>query len=194
NKLQSKRRTTAVIPIQAQEPDALDLLLPQPSGLRVHDFVDAGVFTTYRIKRYPNEKEFSGVFFDARLRLVDWLPIDAWATLDPYEGEFTDARVEVAWWNLEDSSRLALQYLYRRDKRNQVSSELSLFPYDRWSFRVYTRYDLELSELEEQGYFVEHKTSCLGMGSGYKKVGEDDQIWFQVWLTAFPKSYIKMGL
>lgn len=194
NKLQSKRRTAAVIPIEAREPDALDLLLPQTSGLRVHDFVDAGVFTTYRIKRYPDEKEFSGVFFDARLRLVDWLPIDAWATLDPYEGEFTDARVEVALLNLEDSSRLGVQYLYRKDKRNQVSAELNLFPYDRWSFRVYTRFDIELSELEEQGYFVEHKTSCLGIGTGYKKVDEDDQIWFQVWLTAFPKSYIKMGL
>lgn len=194
NKLQSKRWSTGVLPLQPASVLGTTPSLLQPTGQSVHDFLDVGVFTFYRLDPQPLENQFSDVFFDARLRLVDWLPVDAWATLDPYEGEVTEARVEVALLDLVDSSRLALQYLYRKDKRNQMSAEVNLFPYDRWSFRVYTRFNLDLSELEEQGYFVEHKTSCLGVGAGYKKVDEDDQIWFQVWLTAFPKSYIKMGL
>ncbi|HOW98801.1 MAG TPA: LPS assembly protein LptD [Kiritimatiellia bacterium] len=197
NKLQTKRLAGGILPLQpAETGGAASLAAPSISGQRVHDLVDVGVFTTYRIERFDEVHDFSDIYFDARLRLVDWLPIDTWVSYDPYESEVTEARVEASWLNLEDASRLSLQYLYRLDKRNQVAAELHLFPYDPWSFRVYTRYNIDISELEEQGYFVEHKTSCLGIGTGYKRVEEDDddQIWFQVWLTAFPKSYIKMGL
>ncbi len=196
NKLQSKRRTGQVVPVEPPDSSVTDLLLPQNSGLTIHDFLDVGVFSTYRLDPYPGENDFSNVDFDARLRLVDWLPIDAWVTYDPYESEITEARVEAALLDLEDASRLSVQYLYRLDKRNQVATDLRLFPYDPWSFRLYMRYDIETSELEEQAYFIEHKTSCLGIGTGYRRVelDDDDQIWFQVWLTAFPKSYIKMGL
>ena len=199
NKLQTKRQTSMARPLPPEGAPATtdEDTLPLRGGQQtVQDLVDVGAYTYYRLEPEPQENDFSEIYFDARLRLVDWLPVDAWADLDPYEGEFTEARVEAALLNLEDSSRLGLQYLYRKDSRDQVAADLNLFPYDRWSFRVYARYNIDLSELEEQSYFVQHKMSCLGLGVGYKRVelDDDDQIWFQVWLTAFPQSYIKMGL
>lgn len=189
NKWQTKRTVSGVRPIGADTgPGAAS----QPSHT-VYDLLDVGVFTTYRLDPLEDEEDFSDIWLDARIRVVDSLPVNLWATYDPYESEVTEARAELAWLDFESESRVSVQYLYRKDRTDQVSGELKLWPNARWSFTTYARYALDQSELEEQAYFVEHRTSCLGIGVGYKEVDDDQQIWFQLWLTAFPKTYIKMG-
>lgn len=160
---------------------------------RVHDLVDADVWSTYRIEKDKDEEDFSDIFYDVELRLADWWMVDIDGSYDQYEGNLSELNTQLAFI-LPDTSRIGLEYRYKRDGREQVSGELALFPTARWSFNAYGRYSIERSQLDEQAYFVQHKNDCIGWGLGYKQVDEDEQYWFQLWLVAFPSSSIDLGL
>jgi len=160
---------------------------------RVHDLIDVDVYSYYRIEKDEDEEDFSNVFVDTRLRLQEWWAMDFDAEYDPYEGEVDKFNTQLAFLGREDT-RLSLEYRYQKDRRDQVAGELVLFPNRNWSFTIYERYSFELSELEEQSYFVQHKTRCMGYGAGFRKVGEDLQFWFQIWLLAFPNTSLELGL
>lgn len=159
----------------------------------VHDLVDLNVWSTYYVEKPEDtDNDFSDIFFKTQLRLMDWLPIDFKGAYDEYENNLDefDTQVAVIW---PDQTRLALDYRYGFDSYDQLASELTLFPNNRWSFNAYGRYSFEESLLEEQSYFVEHKGRCVGWGVGFKEIDEDWQAWFRVWLTAFPKSNVALG-
>jgi hypothetical protein len=53
------------------------------------------------------------------------------------------------------------------------------------------RYDEKRDEWEERRAVVTHKFNCIGMGIGYRSDEDDEQqIWIQLWLTAFPQTFI----
>jgi len=160
---------------------------------RVHDFVNLDVWTTYRFDKEENEKDFTDFFFDAELRLVDWMAIDFDGAYDSYESEVDTFNTQVGLFLAQDT-RVALEYRYQKDRRDQVSGEFTLFPNARWSLTTYHRYGFEEGELEEQSYFVQHRSSCMGYGLGFRQVDEDLQFWFQIWLLAFPNTTIELGL
>jgi LPS-assembly protein len=159
----------------------------------VHDLVDLNVWSTYYVEKPDGaSNDFSDIYFKTQLRLVDWLPIDFKGAYDQYEGtvDTFDTQVAVIW---PDQTRLAIDYRYADNSYDQLASELTLFPNRRWSLNAYGRYSFENSIVEEQSYFVEHKGRCVGWGVGFKKIDEDLQVWFRVWLTAFPKSNVALG-
>ncbi|MFH0954345.1 MAG: LPS assembly protein LptD [Verrucomicrobiota bacterium] len=165
---------------------------------QVHPLVDANVWTTYRIERDEGQEDFSDLNFKTELRLVDWWMMDFDGGYDMYDNSISTFNSEIAFVST-DESRLGLEYRYKRDRRDQVAAELSLWPNNAWSFNTYGRYSFESGEMEENSLFIEHKTRCLGVGLGYKQVykaeGQDDvQFWLQVWLLAFPKSSVELGL
>lgn len=168
NKLQTKRRT------------------------RVHDLVDVDVWTTYRFDAEEDEDDFSDLFFDTELRLSDWVMIDFDGSYDPYEGNISTFNTQCGLI-FPDESRLSAEYRYADSVRDQLAAELKLFPNLRWSFEAYGRYAIDRSELEEQSYFVTHKTSCIGWGLGFKEIDSDLQVWAQFWLLALPKSSVNIG-
>lgn len=162
------------------------------------DLVNALLFTDYRIEKDRGEEDFSDVFFDVELRLARTLPIDFDGAYDPYEGEFSRFSLQAALI-MADASTLSLDYNYGRDDYHQAGAELKLFPNNKWSFLTYARWDLDEGDLQEHSYFVQRSTACLGYGVGFRQIrkedGEEDdnRIWIQIWLTAFPEGRIRAG-
>jgi len=156
------------------------------------DIIDLNLYSFYRIEKDEDDEDFSDLFMDAELRFVKWMPIELDGSYDMYESEVNTFNTEVKLL-FPDKSNVGLEHRYRRDDQSLLGARMSLFPQDRWSFDSGVRYDFEGSELEEHYYVIKHKGQCLSWGLGYKQVDEDEQIWLQLWLTAFPDAMIDAG-
>ncbi len=163
------------------------------------DFVNANVFTDYRIEKDEDEKDFSDLFFKVELRLSQHLPIDFEGAYDMYESEFSRFSVQAALL-ANDESALSVDYNYARDSYNQAGVELKLFPNASWSFVTYARWDMEGEGLQEHSYYVQRQSRCLGYGIGFRQIVKDEEegkdeniVWVQLWLMAFPDSAMKIG-
>ncbi len=165
---------------------------------RVHDLIDANVWTYYLVDKEEGENDFTDANFKVRLKLVDWWLMDFDGTYDMYGRQINTFNTQVALIG-GDESRLDLEYRYALDRREQIASEINLWPNSRWSCGGFVRYSMFYQTLEETGAFIKHKTSCLGIGLGYDEIynqdTEDDfQVWIQIWLLAFPKSFIDISM
>lgn len=159
----------------------------------IHNLVDADVWTSYRIKKDEGMEDFSEIGFDVNTAVLERWRADFDGAFDPYETELT--RLNTQWaFLLPEDSRLTLEYRYQKTRRDQVAAELALFPNQRWSFTTYGRYSFDDSELQEHSYFVQHRGRCIGTGVGLRQVQDDFQVWLQLWLIAFPKSSLELGL
>ncbi|MCX7007632.1 MAG: hypothetical protein NTY53_10370 [Kiritimatiellaeota bacterium] len=159
----------------------------------IHNLIDADVYTYYRFENPAGTtNDFSDIYTLTRLRPVDWLMVDFDAAFNPYNSEFSFFNTQIALLD-DDESRLAVEYRYTKDNNNLISGELMLFPRDRWSFRLYGRYDIDNAHLQEQSYLVQHKDDCLGIGVGVRRLDNDTMFWVQFWLTAFPQMAADLG-
>lgn len=164
---------------------------------RIHDFIDINMFTIFRIDPDEDENDFDDFFFDARLRLADWIHVDFDGAYDWYENEMRLFNTQLHLY-ARDRSRFSVEYRYNRDRRQTVQPEVVLFPRARWSYRAYWRYDIEESDLEEQSYMIQRRFDCtkLALGVRGRADGEDDtewRAWAQVTLLAFPDSELRIG-
>ncbi|MCO5069149.1 MAG: LPS assembly protein LptD [Kiritimatiellae bacterium] len=163
------------------------------------DLVNANVYTDYRLEKDKDEEDFSDVYFKVELRLSQQVPIDFEGAYDPYESEFSRFSAQAAIM-ADDLSALSLDYNYARDNYNQAGVELKLFPNARWSFITYARWDMEGEGLQEHSYYVQRQTRCLGYGIGFRQIVKDEAeeedeniVWVQLWLMAFPDSSLNIG-
>ncbi len=156
------------------------------------DLIDLNLYTYYIIEKDEGQEDFSNIFWDADMSLVSWLSIEFDGSYDPYDSEVDDFSTQVGYL-ANDLSRVGVEYRYRLDQQSLAGLFLDLFPQDRWSFEIDYRMDFEADELEEQSYFIRHTGKCVGVGVGYSQVDDDETVWLQVWLTAFPDSMIDIG-
>ncbi len=159
---------------------------------RVHDMIDLDTFTIFRIEPERDERDFANLFFDARLRLADWVRINFDGEYDWYETEIARFNTQMAFIR-EDRSTLALEYRFDRDRRQLLMGELSLFPEQKWSFHMHWRYDIDENDLEEHSYMVERRFNCTGVGIGIRERDDEVRVFGQVWLLAFPGSELQLG-
>lgn len=160
----------------------------------IRDLIYLDTFATLNLDPDDEKDEETFRSFTAELELKPFTGV-SWNTemvYDNYTNEVSDLnttlrirKTELIWF--------ATQYRYKLNKREQVSVDLTLFPETHWEGRVYGRYDLEESHLDEYSVYFIHRTNCLGFGLGvrirpdYDDDGEDDYtIWAQVWPLAFP--------
>ena len=204
NKLQT-RRHGGRIRDQEDDRDELGRLLNDHDELdqedahrtRIHDFIDIETYTIYRLDPAPEQNDFDDFFFNARMRLTDWLRIDFNGAYDWHENE---VRVFNTRWGFfaADRSHLGLEYRYTRDRRQSVQANIDLFPRGRWSYTGMWRYDIDNSELEEQVYLVQRRFDCTRLGIGVRgRLRDADEtewrVWAQVSLLAFPDQEMRLG-
>lgn len=163
------------------------------------DLVNADVFTDYNLDKDEGEKEFSDFYFDVELRLSKYMPIDFDGAYDSYEGELSRFSLQAAVL-ADESGALSVDYNYRRDRFNQAGLELKVFPNSRWSFITYARFDMEGEGLQEHSYYLQRHTRCIGYGVGFRQIVKDEEeekdeniVWVQLWLMAFPDSALQIG-
>jgi LPS-assembly protein len=164
-----------------------------------HNLIYADVFTTLLMEPEEGEESFNEIGFRTELRPWRWLSWDFAGAFDTVESEARTLSTQVEI-KADDVLKLGLDYRFDRDIRDQIAGDLTLFPEQRWSGRIYARMDLEESELEEHSYYLIHRTRCLGIGLGVRIRPEqsadgDDNItgWIRIWPLAFPGFSSSLG-
>ena len=164
---------------------------------RIHDLVFADVYTPLNLDpdKDAGEETFERVGAKAELLPVTpfyWNLKGEYNVQESYLQTFdTQAGLE-----FETYFRGGVDYRYKRDTRDSIAGDVTLFPEQRWEGRVYVRLDLEENHVEEHSYYLIHRTRCLGIGLGvrirpdYDDEGEDDySVWFRIWPLAFPQFF-----
>ncbi len=169
------------------------------AGRTVHDLVDANLHTLFRIEKRGNERDFDTINADVRLRPDDGFRLDFDGQYDPYESEITAFNARMTLKNVEES-RWDLEYRYRANDRNQVLSEVTLLPRRPWTFGFSHRFDADEGRLEEHGYWVRRRMTCVGWSIGFTHEPardtadrDDYRVWFRLWLLALPEWGVDIG-
>lgn len=152
---------------------------------RIVNFLDADLYTAYRLDPLDDGNEFGPVDADLQMLLTDHFRIQSDLEYDMYDASFNryNARLK---YQTDDLSEYAFEYRYLSDTRSLYAASVDLFPNDDWSYQFLARYDTTFGEWRDRRVMVNHKFDCVGMGVGFK-MDEDDELtlWFQLWLTAF---------
>ncbi|MGD9782726.1 MAG: LPS-assembly protein LptD [Kiritimatiellia bacterium] len=168
----------------------------------VHNLLFANVFATLLLDpdEDENEETLGDVGFKTELRPWSWFSWDFDGSYDTQTNSLrtfnTQARVES-----KDNFIFSVDYRYSRDSSEAVAGDLTVFPEQRWSGRVYARMDMEAEEIDEHSYYLIHRTRCLGIGLGLRirpaaeGSDEDDDytVWFRFWPLALPEFYSALG-
>ena len=91
-----------------------------------------------------------------------------------------------------------MEYRFRKDDTSLLQADVTLFPKARWTCNAYGRYEMENSQLEEVGGFLQRNYDCIAVRTGVGflpthtrsdgVVIEDEwRVLLGVWLTAFPE-------
>ncbi len=157
------------------------------SGTRIANFLDADLFTSYRLETQDDEDDFGPLEGDIELSLTDHFNIQSDFEFDWNESEFKDFNAR-AYLMTEDMSEYGFEYRYSTN-RVLYTPYVRLFPNEKWSFDAYAQYDSENGVWQERRLTVRRKFDCVGMGVGFEIDDEDEAtIWLQFWLNAFPQS------
>jgi len=154
---------------------------------RIANFLDADIFTSYRLDYSEDGNPFGPVGADLQMSLSDRFRIQSDLEYDMYAGKFNDYNARLNYTSA-DQSQYAVAYRYLEGSRSLISTSAELFPNDDWSYNFMMSYDSTWQEWRERRVMVNHRFDCIGMGVGLK-LDEDDEmsLWFQLWLTAFGK-------
>lgn len=175
-----------------------------PSGAtRAVDLVNVGLSTAYDL-RSEADPSLRDLRVDTELQLVDW----AWARIDlVYDTDASDIasiNSELRFVHPETRNRLSIDQRFRNDRDHTLQFSYEVNPLGQVGMRGYTRYELEDAGFEEQEILFTYKTDCVGYGVGGKwtrgdefadgtSTDDDFEVWFQIWLTAFPRAVLGSG-
>ena len=171
---------------------ARNLLQTKRGDKRIANFLDADVYTIYRLNAPGSERSFSNLVADAEMSLTDNFFIQSDLEYNWYTGELSPANARLKYVS-DDQSEYSFEYRHLAGVRSLYTPRVKLFPNDKWSYELSASYDQEYNEWYERRVLVTHKFDCIGMGVGLK-VDKDNQpqFWVQFWLLAFPQGSFGM--
>ena len=166
---------------------------------QTHNLVYLDFTALFDLDAEEGEDTLESLSAKAELKPWSWLMWD-------FDGRYTTESGEIDQFNTqvkimaEELFTLTGEYRYRLDSREAVEGDLTFLPEQRWSGRVYARVDLDKDHLDEHGYYIVHRTRCLGIGLGVRirpDYGEDEEddytVWFRIWPLAFPEMMGTIG-
>lgn len=175
-----------------------------PNGRhQIHDLVNFIVSTEYDL-RSDADPALGNVLVDTELKLVDWASARVEFLYNVDQSELDTMDSEIRFQQPESKNFISLTQRYRLDDTHTMQLNYQLNPKGRFGFRGYSRYELESEGFEEQSVLFTLQTECIGYGIGGKwqqgdqftdgTADDDDyEVWFQLWLTAFPRAIMGLG-
>jgi LPS-assembly protein len=164
-----------------------------------HNLIYADVFSTLNMDPDEDQEALGDIGFRTEWRPISWFKWDFDGAYDTQDSSVRTFSTQAEVRN-GDLFTVGVDYRLARDVRELVAGDLTLFPGQRWSGRVYVRMDLEDSQVEEHSYYVVHRTRCLGIGLGLRVRPEQDAdsednytVWFRIWPLAFPSFASSIG-
>jgi lipopolysaccharide assembly outer membrane protein LptD (OstA) len=172
-------------------------------GHRVRDMVNLNLTSLYDL-RSEADPSLGDMVADLELDVVEWLTLRTEARYDTDVGELEDMLTEVEFVAPVSKNSLRINQRFRQDRDHTLQVAYDLNPKGKVGLRGYTRYELEEEGFEEQQLLLRIEGECVGYGFGGKWIQgdvfadgtqEDDkyEVWFQFWLTAFPRSVLSTG-
>lgn len=179
--------------------------LQTKQGPRVDSIMDLDVFTTYDLDD-EDDRPFYNTGLKSEFHLTPECQVFMDGMYDVNDSELdvfnTRVRLSGAVWKADVEHRYRLGDDAGNETSNLLAADVSYAPNIKWQFGLYDRYELEQSQLEEQGVYVTRALDCLAfrVGGSYlpsytrddgTERGEDFRVSFQMWLTALPN--IRVG-
>ncbi len=157
----------------------------------VANLLDLNVFIDYHFTADEDkgEENVGPVGFDAESYPIEDLKIKLDGTYGTHGESFSNFNGYITYTAF-DLSKLGFEYRYLTDVNDLYTISLDLFPEEIWSVGSYWRYQVYGAVMEEQSYYIGHRSDCLGTRVGYTGRGDDWDIWVQLWLVAFPDARV----
>ncbi|MDD2236397.1 MAG: LPS assembly protein LptD [Kiritimatiellae bacterium] len=161
----------------------------------VANLLNLNVFMDYHFSADEDkgEENIGPVGFDAESYPLEDLKIKIDGSFGTHGESFSNFNA-YATYKAFDLSKFGLEYRYRKNYNDLYTVSLDLFPEETWSIGAYWRYQVLGANMEEQTYYIGHRSDCLGKRFGYTGRGNDWDIWFQIWLIALPDSQVGSSL
>jgi len=162
----------------------------------IADIFDIDVFTSLRLDPEEDENELGPLRIDGDAQPTDLVWLDFDGSYDWEESDVTDFNLRMALGGMRDT-RAYINYGFREDDKNLLAADIDYYPTDDWGLGFYSRYDIDDSEMEENRVSLLHKMDCVGWEVGLRALAgrgeqeDETELWFQVWLLAFPNMEIK---
>ncbi len=156
-------------------------------GKRVRNLLDVDMYNDRMFMPYETDEHYGPFTALIKSELSDELSLRSDLNYNWYGESFYNfnARAEYRedfWGNY------FFEYRYLKKQHDQVTFSFDLMPKEKWSPGAYWRYQFMDARMEEQTYYLTRRTRCLGITGGYTGRGDDWDVWFQIWLLAFPDS------
>lgn len=162
--------------------------------------VDVNVWTTANLDPDEDEDTFQTLSMQTRLRPSRWIQIDADGVYDVSAATLSTLNSRFALAD-QDQWRVGVEHRFRDAASNLLIFDATFAPNQEWDLNVFSRYEFEVSRLEEQGGYVQRNFDCMSVrlgGSvlpGFTRTDgtreeADYRVLLAFWLTAFPE----MGL
>jgi hypothetical protein len=162
---------------------------------QVANLLNLNVYLDYRFSADEDkgEENVGPLCFDAESYPLEDLKIKLDGSYGTHGEGFSNFNAYVTY-KAFDMSKFGVEYRYRQDVNDLYTISLDLFPEETWSVGSYWRYQVYGAVMEEQSYYIGHRSECLGTRIGYTGRGDDWDIWFQIWLVALPDSQVGTGI
>lgn len=154
------------------------------------DLVDLWIGTNYYPEAYEegegDERSFSHISADLKLRPFDWLAMDMDANWDQYDKEIDSFNTEMVLYR-DDKLSLGLGYRYLNGSDKLWTSEVNYTVNSDWAFRMSHRFEFDSGQLQEQEYIVFRDLHCWNLAFTFREYSQIDEKTFFVVL--YPKAY-----
>jgi lipopolysaccharide assembly outer membrane protein LptD (OstA) len=169
----------------------------------IHDLLNVSVSSFYDL-RSDADPHLGNVLVDTELKLVDWARARVEFLYDTDESEINTVFSELRFEHPDSRSWISLDQRFRKDDTHTVQLNYRLNTRSPIGLEGYTRFELEDDGMEEQDIMLTFETDCVGYGFGGRwrrgdnfldgtRDDDDYEIWFQLWLTAFPRAILGSG-
>lgn len=159
--------------------------------------VDVNVFTTANLDTQDGEDTFRTVSMNTRLRPSPWMQIDTDGIYSLQESELSSFNARLSL-SQEEQWRIGVEHRFRSETSNLLIFDTTFAPNRDWNFNVFSRYEFEVSRLEEQGGYVQRNFDCMSVRLGGSvlpgftrtdgsREDADYRVLLAFWLNAFPQ-------
>ena len=160
----------------------------------VRNLIDLNLYLDYAFETVDDTDEATGpLVFDMESYPTDELRLRIDGNWDTHGAGISNFNAR-AYYSATSFGGAGIEYRYLESENDQFTTYFDLFPEEPWFGGGYWRYQIYGAVMEEQTYYIGHRGDCLGFKIGYTGRGDDWDVWFQIWLIAFPDSAVSSSM
>lgn len=169
-------------------------------GVKTYERIYVDFYTDVNMDPQDDEDNIEFLYLDTKYRPNSWLRVDFDSVYDVDLSEVNTSSFRLVAWHQIFSTDF--EYRYRVNESSLLLGSLTWHVNSEWSVNGFGRYELETSQVEEIGSWLERRYDCIAfrlyasVAPGYinaQGFGEEDdyKVSLLVWLTDFTPDRIR---